>query len=87
MTFEATKTPLLIAAIATAMALTTPAQAKEHWVSADATATAQIVQADFHLSGHSFKGLKKFKKFKFGGVKKKTIITRGGKKKVVIKKF
>lgn len=51
MALKPSKTALLIAAIATAITVTslTQASAKEHWVSADAT-VAEVVPADFKVT-------------------------------------
>lgn len=77
MKIKFSKTPLLIAAIATAVTLTSfgPASAGEHWVSADVE-TVEVVPANF-----------KFKKFKHHGFKKKVYKPSIKKKALLKKKF
>ncbi|WP_299286661.1 hypothetical protein [uncultured Tateyamaria sp.] len=85
MKLTATKTPLLIAAMATAITLTSfaPAQAANStWASADAE-TAQVIDANFKFKKHKFKKHSFKKHYKYGGFKKKHPV----KKKVKIKKF
>ncbi|WP_299048182.1 hypothetical protein [uncultured Tateyamaria sp.] len=79
MKLTATKTPLLIAAIATAVTLTSlsPAAAGTVWQGA---ATADVEQAQ--VIDANFKA--KFKKHKFHGVKKKKFVSP--KKKFITKK-
>ena len=59
MNLKATKTPFLIAAIATAITVSSlgPASAKAYWVSADAE-SAQVIDANFKVT------IKKHKTFK-----------------------
>ena len=89
MNLQATKTPRLIAAIATAVTLTglSPASAKPYWVSATADAEhAQVFDANFKVK------LKKHKLhhgYKFHGAKKKKYVAPKTKfkKKVILKKL
>ncbi|MBY5934526.1 hypothetical protein KUV51_16070 [Tateyamaria omphalii] len=89
MNLQATKTPLLIAAIATAVTVTSlsPVSAQPYWVSATADAdSAQVIDANFKVK------LKKHKLhhgYKFHGAKKKKYVSPKTtfKKKVLIKKF
>lgn len=92
MKLTATKTPLLIAAMATAITLTgfAPVSAASPiWASADVE-TAQVIDANFKLKvkKHSFKhhGLKKHS-FKHHGYKKKSVSKHHLKKKLALKKF
>ncbi|WP_299612859.1 hypothetical protein [uncultured Tateyamaria sp.] len=85
MKLTATKTPLLIAAMATAVTLTSlsPASANAVWASATAVdvESAQVIDANFKVK------LKKHKfhhGYKFHGVKKKKYVSP--KKKFVTKK-
>ncbi|WP_299146933.1 hypothetical protein [uncultured Tateyamaria sp.] len=91
MKLRATKTPLLIAAIATAITLTgfAPVQAANPvWITADAE-TAQVIDANFKYKKHHYKKhhYKKhsYKKhhYGYGGYKKKHHV----KKKIILKKF
>ncbi|WP_299722902.1 hypothetical protein [uncultured Tateyamaria sp.] len=97
MNLKASKTPLLIAAMATAVTLTTflPANAKVYWASAEAE-SAQVIDANFKVK------IKKHKSFKHHkphhakpyhghhykhGVKKKHYKSHGLKKKLILKKL
>lgn len=95
MNLNATKTPLLIAAIATAVTLTSfvPASAKVYWASADEQ-SAQVIDANFKLK------VKKHKTHKLhqphhakpyhghhGAKKKKHVTKHDLKKKLLIKKL
>ncbi|MEL6465320.1 MAG: hypothetical protein AAFQ58_10155 [Pseudomonadota bacterium] len=88
MKLTATKTPLLIAAIATAVTLTSlgPASAKAYWASASADVeSAQVIDASFKakLKKHKFDHGYKFhtvKKKKFVSPKKKFITKKKFKK-------
>ncbi|WP_299289098.1 hypothetical protein [uncultured Tateyamaria sp.] len=83
MKLTATKTPLLIAAMATAITLTSfaPVQAANPtWASADAE-TAQVI--DIKFKKHKFKKHSFKKHYKYGGFKKKHPV----KKKIKIKTF
>jgi len=93
MKLSATKTPLLIAAIATAVTLTSigSASANTYWASANVE-TAQVIDANFkfkHKKHHSFK--KKSYKYhapKHHGFKKKKHISSSHlKKKLILKKL
>lgn len=93
MTLKFSKTPLLIAAMATAVTLTSfgPANANAHWASADAQ-QARIVQADFQISVHQFKGfkhhgVKKHHGFKTKSFHKKKVVKPNVKRKVILKKL
>ncbi|WP_299048185.1 hypothetical protein [uncultured Tateyamaria sp.] len=85
MKLQATKTPLLIAAIATAITVTSiaPASAKAFWASAPAADAeqAQVIDANFKLKlkKHSF-----HHGYKFHGVAKKKYVSP--KKKFITKK-
>ena len=91
MTIKLPKTALLIAAMATAVTLTSfgPASAKTYWISADAE-TAEVVPANFKfkVKKHGFKA-KSFKHhgFKHSGFKKKSAIKSKAKKKLILKKL
>ncbi|APX12623.1 hypothetical protein [Tateyamaria omphalii] len=93
MNVQATKTPLLIAAIATAVTLTSlsPASAQPLWASATTdTETAQVFDANFKvkLKKHKLHHGYKFHGHKHHGVKKKYVSPKTKfKKKVLIKKF
>ncbi|MEP4248382.1 hypothetical protein [Tateyamaria sp.] len=65
MNFKATKTPLLIAAMAAAVTLTSivPANASTAWISTGAE-NAQVVDGDFEVINANFK-FKKHKSFKY----------------------
>ncbi|MEM8654554.1 MAG: hypothetical protein AAGF36_07390 [Pseudomonadota bacterium] len=90
MNLKATKTPLLIAAIATAVTLTSlsPASAKVFWASASSAdvESAQVIDASFKakLKKHKF-----HHGYKFHGVKKKKVVApkKTFKKKALIKKL
>ena len=84
MTLKPSKTPLLIAAIATALTLTSinAASAKEFWVSGTAQ-DAQVIQAsDFAFKAYKFKSFKKHHGFKG----KKKVVKPSVKKKLILKK-
>ena len=90
MKLEATKTPLLIAAIATAITITTfgPASAKAYWASAPANIeAAHIIDAGFKVK------VKKHKHYHHGlkhhGLKKKKYVSPKAalKKKLLLKKL
>ena len=85
MTLQASKTALLIAAMATAITMVslTPASAKSHWVSADAE-VAEVVPANFKFKVKKHHG---FKKYHHGGFKKKKAIKSTAKKKLILKKL
>ena len=86
MTIKLPKTALLIAAMATAVTLTSfgPASAKAYWISADAE-VAEVVPANFKfkVKKHSFK----HHGFKHSGFKKKSAIKSKAKKKLILKKL
>ncbi|MEL6452417.1 MAG: hypothetical protein AAFQ19_14265 [Pseudomonadota bacterium] len=96
MNFATTKTPLLIAAMATAVTLTSfgPASAKSYWASAPVEA-AQVHEAKFTIKvkkHHSFKhhGAKKhhgLKHHHHGAKKKKHISKSDVRKKLLLKKL
>ena len=97
MNLKATKTPLLIAAMATAVTLTTflPANAKAYWVSA-ATENAQVIDAKFTVKikkHRSFKHHKPRHAKPYQGhrthqsFKKKHASKHHGKKKFIFKKL
>lgn len=92
MKLTATKTPLLIGAIATAITLTTlgPASAKIYWIGASAeaeAAAAQVIDAKFKVK------VKKHKHYhhgyKYHGTKKKKHVSPKAafKKKLFLKKL
>ena len=98
MKLTATKTPLLIAAIATAITLTSlnAASAKVYWASADAD-VVEVVPANFKLKvkkHHAYKDpsfkyhAPKHHGFKHHGPKKKKYISKHDlKKKLILKKL
>ncbi|MEO0503457.1 MAG: hypothetical protein AAFZ14_09030 [Pseudomonadota bacterium] len=91
MTLKPSKTALLIAAMATAVTLTTfgTANAKAHWVSADAE-TVEVINANFKFKVKKHHGFKKHSYkhhgFKHHGFKKKSIKSTA-KKKLILKKL
>ena len=99
MTFKVSKSALLVAAMATAVTLTSfgPASAKSYWISAEAE-SAEVVQANFKFKVKKHHGFKKHRSFKKHGYKhhgakhhgfkkKKHVSSRGKAKKLVIKKL
>lgn len=97
MNLQATKTPLLIAAMATAVTLTTflPANAKVYWTSADAQ-SAQVIEADFKIKVKKHKSFKHHKPHHVkpyrghrthSGFKKKHVTKHDLKKKLILKKL
>jgi len=92
MKLQATKTPLLIAAIATAVTVAGlgPASAKAYWASADADA-AQVIDANFKLKvkKHKLHHGYKFHAPKYHGVHKKKHVApkHSIKKKKLLKKL
>lgn len=91
MTLKPSKTALLIAAMATAVTLTSfgTANAKAHWVSADAE-TVEVINANFKFKVKKHHGFKKHSYkhhgFKHHGFKKKSIKSTA-KKKLILKKL
>lgn len=86
MTPKFSKSALLIAAMATAVSLTslTPASAKTYWISTDAE-VAEVVPAKFKFKKHH--GFK-HGGFKHGGFKKKKFTSsRKKSKKLILKKL
>ncbi|WP_299142661.1 hypothetical protein [uncultured Tateyamaria sp.] len=93
MKLTASKTPLLIAAMATAVTLSTfgPANANAYWVSAD-TEVAEVVPANFKLKVKKHKAFKhhsyKHHGFKHHAPKKKKHVSKHDlKKKLLLKKL
>ncbi|MFL4469915.1 hypothetical protein ACERZ8_08580 [Tateyamaria armeniaca] len=98
MHLKATKTPLLIAAMATAITLSTfvPVNAKVYWASADEQ-SAQVIDANFKVKIKKHKSFKHHKPHhvtpKYGhrhhshGIKKKHISKHDLKKKLILKKI
>jgi len=86
------KTPLLIAAMATAVTLTSfgPASAKAYWASADAE-TVQVIQAGFKVKkykSHKFHAPKHHHSHKFHGTHRKKHVSKTHlKKKLILKKL
>ena len=91
------KTPLLIAAMATAVTLTTfgPASANVYWASADAE-VGEVVPANFKLKVKKHKAHKhhahthhsyKHHSYKYHGPKKKHVSKHHLKKKLILKKL
>ena len=82
------KTPLLIAAMATAVTLTTfgPASANVYWASAD-TEIATIQPANFKLKVKKYKALKHHGHTYHGPKKKKHVSKHDVKKKLILKKL
>ncbi|WP_147110711.1 hypothetical protein [Tateyamaria sp. syn59] len=68
MNLQATKTPLLIAAIATAVTITSlsPVSAQSHWASATANSeNAQVIDANFKIKVRKHHGFKSHHGHKF----------------------
>ncbi|WP_415401601.1 hypothetical protein [Tateyamaria sp. SN3-11] len=87
------KTPLLIAAMATAVTLTTfgPASANVYWASAD-TEVAEVIPANFKLKVKKHKAHKhhahKHHSYKYHAPKKKKHVSKHHlKKKLILKKL
>ncbi|WP_420012774.1 hypothetical protein [Tateyamaria sp.] len=92
MALTLSKTPLLIAAMATAVTLTSfgPASAKAYWASADAEAV-EVIQAGFKVKTykfHKFHAPKHYHGHKHHSLsKKKHVSKKHLKKKLILKKL